>query len=337
MPVLRAVDGARWFTRIDVVDGAGVELTLPARESVIEDDAANAMRAAARLAAYRTAAAGGGTVRLTWEDYRIGKAIGAPVEPAPAELPRWRPHTAAYRGTGPADFEPVGDGCVIVDTVLSPAAAQTLGLAAEKEVRERLRAPVAGLAGYDWYDELPRITGMRTEAVVDGTRVRLDDGNSERGAPRIDGDPPRTADALILVLEVREADGGRAEIEIPAAAAVIRDADDSTDPWDADLVVTAEAPDAETLETLVEKSLFRAVEELDADSAETQLDEFRQAAAAMVAERTGKERENAEAAVRRIVEERVLPQLRPGWHAAIDVAWTPGQQVEIEVGIKAEA
>ena len=92
------------------------------------------------------------------------------------ELRPWRPEAADLDHASPIpEHVAVGGDALVMDIDPEPPEAQTLWRAATRNaIAGRLFDPDRRLEGQTWYDRLPRLTGVRTEAVLDGRSHALD-------------------------------------------------------------------------------------------------------------------------------------------------------------------
>lgn len=94
MPSIIEVDkGDQWTARIDIVDAPSLQLVLPARKEMVENDALGALRVAAHAAIYRTIAIKG-EHRLSFQNWKRAAELGIDLPEASSWLCAWRPRTA---------------------------------------------------------------------------------------------------------------------------------------------------------------------------------------------------------------------------------------------------
>ncbi|WP_328276119.1 ATP-binding protein [Sphingobium sp.] len=255
-----------WSARVDIVDAPDLQLVLPARKEMVENEALDALRKTVRRAIYRHI--------QTLDSHRLGFAQWAEAAQLNIVLPEARP---VLRGWTPATADlnngQVGaglvpaEGFVLVDSFEAPleqCAAFALGRAGRLD--GRLADPDETMAGYGWYDALRRITALRFEIERDGEQHVLDGAE----LPGLESGP---VERLDLVLELT---GPEAEtIQVPAPVAILYDEGACWNFEEATiLLASADAVSPDELVELLEASCFCASDDRDADSWETQNDRF---------------------------------------------------------------
>jgi hypothetical protein len=122
------------------------------------------------------------------------------------------------------------------------------------------------MAGYGWYDALPRITALKFEIQRDGATHLFD-------SETLPGLESGTVDRLDLVVEI----GGARSETLTVAAPVVIEYDEAHH-WgfeEANVLLTArDAVSPDELVDLLEASCFCASDDREADSWETQNDRF---------------------------------------------------------------
>ncbi len=85
--------GRHWTVRVDILDTLNLQLVLPARKEVVQNDALTALRAAAHAAIFRAIAASGSHC-LSHSDRCVAQGMGVELPEADAYLEGWRPAIA---------------------------------------------------------------------------------------------------------------------------------------------------------------------------------------------------------------------------------------------------
>ena len=188
LPHIVTLDSGTWTVRADIGSCPELELVLPARKEAVETPFLEEMRAAARLAIYRTVAASGPAPRLAHADWKRARDAGIDLPLPPAELRPWLPGAADVDyWREPAPFAPTGDNALVMASDPDPHDAQAFYRAAEKAgLAGRLFEADQRLEGYDWYDGLRRVRDIRIEVTAGGVTHCLDAlrtaGNGADGA-----------------------------------------------------------------------------------------------------------------------------------------------------------
>ena len=257
-----------------MADCPDLELVLPARKEVVENDFLNDVRDAARLAVYRAMAADPES-RPAFEDWTRAREAGIEIAPPPAVLRPWRPSIANVDDwRDPPKLVPAGEHTLVMDCDPEPPEAQVLWRAAERDgFAPRLFEADRRLEGYGWYDGLDRAAAISVMAAGGGEWIGIADWPlPERAHPAAARLPSRPA-AIRIELAVRPAVGPSATLDIPADVAFGGEA------WcyvgDALPLVTADsAIQPHGLAELLRAAFFSPSDEADSDSYETQSDRF---------------------------------------------------------------
>ncbi|HEX7855008.1 MAG TPA: ATP-binding protein [Sphingobium sp.] len=256
-----------WCARVDIVDAPELQLVLPARKEMVENDALSALRRAVRRAMYRYIATRP-SHRLAYAQYSEAARLGVALPQAAALLTQWAPATAdAHVGLSRAEI-PAADNLLIVEGSI-PAIEQSahLALRADPAYATRLVSPEPRMAGYRWYDQISRITNLSFEIERDGETQLY----SDEEFPGLESGP---VDAVRLVLTIVATAGVTATI---VTAPAVIEYDDSAC-WGVEeaavVIASTEAVTVEAIVDLLEGTCFSPSDERDADSWETQHDRF---------------------------------------------------------------
>ena len=151
---------ASWSVKVDVVDCPLLDLTLPARQEVVESPFADEMRAACTAAIYRAILLQPEPVDVPKEVQNHAADIGIDIPDARPLLEYWQPDSAAqkrYNARNPRGA--VDENSILMTLDMSTADQQTLLRAASlNDVHTRLFRPNRQLVGYDWYDAMTQTT-----------------------------------------------------------------------------------------------------------------------------------------------------------------------------------
>ena len=255
-----------WWARVDIIDAPALQLVLPARKEMVENGALDALRDMVRMAIYRHIASLG-SHRLSFDQWTEARNLGIDLPEATPLLRGW---TAATADLNSGDAGPgliPASNLVLMEHFGAPLEqCAAFALARDGRLDGSLADPDDAMAGYGWYDALPRITGLRFEIERDGT-VHVFDSET------LSGLESGTFDRLDLVVEIG---GARPETLIVAAPVVIEY--DEAHHWGFEeanvLIVSRDAVTPDELVDLLEAACFCASEDREADSWETQNDRF---------------------------------------------------------------
>ncbi|BAI96659.1 hypothetical protein Sj15T_09640 [Sphingobium sp. TA15] len=277
LPHLSEVDGARWTVLYDVGPISPLQLVLPARKDVIQTASLDALKTACQAAIFRAIAAES-SHRLSHEDWLRAANLDISLPAADSSLNIWIPPVADYRSRhrgSPLRCEPM----IVIDE-LEPDLAQSASRAIGDGsiLGGRLVDAEPRFAGYDWYDELPRIIDFSF------TVRRGDTIFQHSETDRFIGEPSGSADAILLEPVFADA---RAVSPIAAGILIMKEpygCDDLSDPT---IILGPQARfDVAALTSLLEDAAFCPSDDKAADSYETQrayfVSEARQVAAELL-------------------------------------------------------
>ena len=251
------------WTKIDVVDCPQLELTLPARRSVVETPFLEQMAEECRRAIYQTIAESAEPIDVTYATQQEARRMGIAIPDARPMLERWLPRCEWDRGhEKEGGREPTPEGAALVTLVMETPAEHTVKRAAERNsVAERLFRPEPGLAGYRWYDALDRIREVRFTAR---------DGDGEEDVTlAISRQQERMCDGLSVTLEVERQNGKMEPLELPTD--VVLNQTDEEQMWNAaPLVALNSGLAVDDLAELLMQAHFQPNYDSDCDTYETQ-------------------------------------------------------------------
>ncbi|PNQ04033.1 ATP-binding protein [Sphingobium sp. SA916] len=259
---------AQWSVGIDIIDAPQLQLVLPARKEMIENAGLEGMRAAAMTAIFRAIAKREGH-RLSHKDWLCARERGVDLpEPRP-RLMKWSPLTAECTHSAAAWL--IDAEGALLTPCHNPNFAQCLAraLEANPDFPTPLVEPEPGFAGYGWYDALPRIEDCEFLIVQDGKEHLFDETDD-----RPDLKSGR-ADSIRALLHIATAEDAKKTVRLAADLFISYDRCLDYEIEDAAIFMTrACAIDVDDLIDLLEAICFEAHLDSDADSWETQHDQF---------------------------------------------------------------
>ena len=326
LPVIDSMT-SHWHVNADVIDCAELELVLPARKSIVETPFVDELRNACRETIYRAMLAADPAIDVPAKVHADALAHGVELPIARAELRPWRPafsnEYSVKRETPNRTALP--DEPIVIEADMPPCDQQALWRAARRAgVSHRLCAEEGRYRGYPWYDGLAKATKLTTTAALDGEEVHLEE-------QRLEHDPPDTGrpEGITFTLETVERDGAAARVHIPGDVAF----PDDDIGWAEDLSVLVTAGSTITpgeLADLMYDAFFTPSDHPEADSYETQVDDYRQAAFAKALEVLASAEEAMLSNLRTAVARWVAPYLPQGRDAIIHIRGDKPIEVTIE-------
>ncbi|NJR80712.1 ATP-binding protein [Sphingomonas sp. 36D10-4-7] len=275
LPHVQEVDrGGHWIARVDIFDAPAIQLVLPARKEVVENDGIAGLRDAVKIAIYRAIEARG-THRLSAHDWREAAALGIPLPEAEPYLFAWTPPTADYHSsyeTGERTADPA--------MVLMPDFEALVAQPAQAAIRAH--NPFGGplveaqdaFRGYGWYDVLARVEDLRFR-VIQGARSFIVSDAREAPAEAENG----WVDAITLEATMSHA-GASIEVACDADVAF------APDPWSCNSVeetsIFVRRDSGQTalgVADVFERAVFSSSDDSAADSYDTQQERFQADAA----------------------------------------------------------
>ena len=259
---ITTLDDLTWETMIDVQDCPHVELALPARREVIQNEFMEELKLACIRAIYRAMQQAKKPVDLSFSDYTRAHEMGFDLPEPRRLLTLWRPSEANYnRDLRPIDRTPLPGEPIRISKYISPSLQQTLYRAATAaRAADRLTETSRDLSGYEWYDRIPRADTIAVIAVNGDTEKEI--APSERGEII-------KADAIRLSLR---SESSKEILNLPTDIATLGD-----DVWwgeTPDIVISkdCEISIGELTDMLV-ASYFAPSDDIEADSFYTQQEE----------------------------------------------------------------
>lgn len=255
-----------WAAKIDIVDAPELQLVLPARKEMVENQDLLDLRAAVRLAIYRHIQSIS-SHRLSFEAWQEAATLGVQLPEARPELLSWEPAVADHNSQPSREHLTSIADLILVDDFGAPLEqCAAFALARDRRFQGRLAEPDDAMAGYGWYDGLARIADLRFEFDKGGETFEL-------GGPDFPGSESGPVDRLDLVLTFA---GPNPEIlRIPAPVAIEYDEGFFWSFEEANvLLATPTAVTPSELVDLLDGACFSASDDRQADSWDTQHDRF---------------------------------------------------------------
>ena len=210
--------------RVDVVDCPNIELTLPARRTLVRTDFVDRLRDETFRAIYNDIVQDPSHPGVPWRVQQHALSLGVQIADADTRLVPWVPESqwlAKWRYPTPKPEHLPANAAVVSNSV--PTAMQhTLAFAIEADAQREpdpilhLFSPDAPrLAGYRWYNELPRVTDVSITAFFGAQAFHLPDDTQELPSQR-----PDRIDVLARIQQEGQPDY---VVTIPTTAAVFQD------------------------------------------------------------------------------------------------------------------
>ena len=180
------------------------------------------------------------------------------------------------------------------------------------------------LAGYAWYDRLPRLTGVTAHVEIDGDACILEALQQRFREARDNGtslDPHDRVERIVMTVDIAGRDGTQCSRQFPADVVFL----DPDSGWlsDAEPVIAADSEiDAEDLARLLRLAYFVPCRDTDADSYDTQSDRFDDEAMHMALQHVASPDEATRAAISRAV-----------WQ---DIHWLMPKGRDVDIAVRGE-
>ena len=271
LPGADTVFGASWNVAADVENCPELELVLPARKEAVETPFLAEMREAARLAIFRAMAVEPDP-RPSFDTWRKAQMAGIELPPPPPELAPWLPGLADAMDFREAPKpKVVNEEALIVACDPEPPESQAFWRAAQRNgLQERLFVMDRRLMGFDWYDALPRVTGLLTEITFEGRTQSL--GSFAKRKPF-----PQRPESIRFRATIESAARPESGIDLPTDLAFVGEPGGWVE--DALPLVTPNSDlDPCALADMMREAFFSPSDDAGADSWESQRDDFEQTA-----------------------------------------------------------
>lgn len=264
-----------WWTVVDVVDGKGLELVLPARRQVVHNKYLGDLIEQAWKTLFDTLR-NEGAENLPYEAWAEAGRHGIALAGAEPRLPVWKPATAEEWETPDERFYDARrvevssvDEPMLMDAKLECPDAQVLGRAlAAAGMSERVFAPQRQYRGYGWYDGMARITAVQIELKGPAGAENVMDLRAEHRGPR--STEPVAIDVIMTIDRPKET---TSRVRIPSAAALIADSVTCVEEIEVALA-RGHDMDPDALTELFFDAYFCPSEDAGADSPSTQAGTF---------------------------------------------------------------
>ena len=200
-----------WWIVIDVIESSELELVLPARHEVVQNEYLKELVEQSWETLYQAVQAEA-PATLPYEAWSKAQALGIRLDPAAALLPVWTPSKAEepkwerpgsrFFDKPRLDVERRGD-TLLMTANMECCDAQVTARALElSNLRENVFAAEEQYAGYAWYDAIPRIVSVQIEARSAGWIDNMMDTRARREA--LQSSEP---DEISVILTIRDARG----------------------------------------------------------------------------------------------------------------------------------
>ena len=275
LPYVNAISSC-WSAKVDVLDCPRLDLTLPARQEIVQSPFADELREACRATIYRAILLHPEPVdvpKLAQED---AASLGINIPDATPRLEQWQPESAeSTYSHAPKPRLPIQDDSILMTFDIPPPDQQTLSRAAERNgTSQRLFEPNHQLQGYDWYDAMTKITGYC---------ITVSDENGDHDlilARRTNATIMPRPDRIEFTVQT-EAQGDKTDIQLPTDLAFEKEEDvymDDTSP----LVTKDSEIGAQDLVEIMKLAFFMPSDDKNAESHDIQEDNH-EAAYSMIA------------------------------------------------------
>ena len=326
LPVIRSME-SHWHVKADVVDCAELELVLPARKSVVETPFVEQLRTACRTAVYRAMLKCDEQISVPADVRADALAHGVQLPVARPELAPWRPtYSNEYSTKRERPYRTaLCDKRIVIEADMPPCDQVALWRAARRSgVSHRLCAEEPRYRGYPWYDGLTRARKLTTRVVLHGEEHSIEE-ERDKHQPFETNRPDR----ITFVLETVDGDGTVEHLCIPGDVAF--GDDDVSCANDVGVLVTRDSditPD--DLAELMYDAFFLPSDDCEADSYDTQQEDYRQATFARALELLASAEEAMLSNLRTAIHRWILPHLPRGRNATIRIGADKPIEIEVE-------
>ncbi len=262
-----------WSTQADVRDCPQLELTLPARREVVENQFMDELRQACQTAIYQAMTLRPEPVDVPWKVQQDAALEGIPLPDATPKLKKWEPEKACYTyydyRHDRQDRQDIGEDPILMDLdILTPDQQALARAAAMNGIMDRLFAPDQRLEGYGWYDRMTRAAELNITVTGPDGEHNLKELRDEN--KKLENDRPDRI-TFTITTETLAQDGNThsAEIPLPSDMAFEKDEDDYQDEVSA-LVTQDSSIRINELASLLLDAFFSPSDDKDADSFDTQ-------------------------------------------------------------------
>lgn len=265
--VIECAHGPRWSALIDIVDAPALQLVLPARKEMVENAGLDALRSAVTTSIFKTIARCE-SHSLSYGSWKQASKLGVELPEAAPRLMQWTPPMGEDVGSEVA--QAVDAAGALRMPYLEPQFGQCLAraLQAHRDFTKALVEPQAEFAGYAWYDALAKLEDCDFLLSQNGEEHRF---NYAEERPELKSG---RADAITAILHIVDADGEKT-VNVPTDLFVSYDTSIDCGVEDAVIFLTSASQiDVDGLTDMLEAICFEPHRGSDADSRETQNDQF---------------------------------------------------------------
>lgn len=260
LPSLSQVFDRSYYARLDVLHCADLKLVLPARKEIVENAFMEELRTHITKIFFELIRAVG-PHSLSFADHKRATELGVDLPPAAMRLRVFEPSHADSEQTGYGKVEPITEDDVIFASEGGAIEEQNLAWAiSHQHAPTRLYDPQSGFEGYDWYDQLARMSVTGYRVIDDTDTVCVEPGKRHTLAERPDQ----------LEIHCSLIDGAHTEKWVLSSDWLILGEDD----WgldDVDIAVTKSSKaTAADLVDFLERALFNPSDDVEAGSYDQQ-------------------------------------------------------------------
>ena len=273
--------GTCWSIGYDVTRSPQLELVLPARDAIVQNTFSERLDKAATRFLFETVQALRPKAVLGYRDWTRAKAAGVIfTEPKP-KLEEWQPSTNS--GGNPAGQLPpathkVGpDALIFAADEIEASDAIPLYHALKASGSKNVLRSHREWEGYAWYDEIAKITNIRILVENDGVTTDLTEirGSSLENEQHQMLKEHSRPDGIVFEMTSTSPDGWIDTIRVPSDIAFSQTYGELNDEIPAVLLTKGSEMSSADLEDMIVNGYFWGSDEAEADSWETQLDQFR--------------------------------------------------------------
>ncbi|MFC3443851.1 ATP-binding protein [Sphingobium rhizovicinum] len=263
-----------WRVRVDIVDAPALQLVLPARKEMVENDALTRLRVAVEAAIFR-AIARAPSHRLAYKAWLRAAELGVILPEADQILNAWVPSTADNAGVTVGAAIRSGPRMLMPDQEPDIEQALACALRTVWPVGGRPVRAEPAFEGYSWYDALPRVVGCA---------FRFQRGDASYCYKADSELPPElesgAVDSLVAELAILPNGDVAPSAEVYELPADMLACNSMTYSVEEAIILFGRHADVQpgALASLIFASLFCAADDGDCDSWETQAHEFEQQA-----------------------------------------------------------
>ena len=283
LPEITAANDDNWSVFADIQDCPRLELVLPARREVVQTPFLDELREAARLCIYRAMARQPHPDPI-FADWERARSAGIRIPPARPRLRPWRPSIADHNaGRELPKRQDVPSSSLVMAFDPDPPEAQALYRAlGYSDMAHQVFEMDRLLEGYDWYDRLYRITAAPAEALHEGRSTPI----LETGAIASEGatpDMPDRPEDILVKLCIQHPERADQSFTMAADLAFPSEPYASIEEIEPLVTLTSELQPGE-LAQLIHAAYFSPSDDWEADSWETQSEQFMQQAVTLATE-----------------------------------------------------